>query len=182
MELVVYSCLMHDLGWATTKELLSTDKRFEVDSANLARQFLALEAGKEWDKHRLQLSWDAIALHTTGSIALHKEAEVILVRLGIGGDFLGPNIPPKGLISLEEYREIVDAFPRLDFKEEFLNIMCGLCRDKPDTTMDNFVAGFGCEYGFDGKGTGKEDFQQMFAEKGSPKAILNRLEALAAYE
>ncbi len=30
-DLVVLTCLMHDLGWANTRSLVSKDKRFEVD-------------------------------------------------------------------------------------------------------------------------------------------------------
>ena len=63
------AAILHDLGWAETGDLVTEDKRFEVDSANAARDFLRREAA-DWDKHRLQLVWDAIALHTTTSIAV----------------------------------------------------------------------------------------------------------------
>jgi len=65
-----------------TNELVSKDKRFEVDGAEAAREFLRKEA-PSWDKHRLQLVWDAIALHTTGSIVYHKEPEVVACAQGI---------------------------------------------------------------------------------------------------
>jgi hypothetical protein len=182
MELVVYSCLMHDLGWATTKELLSTDKRFEVDSANLARQFVLSEASGAWDKHRMQLSWDAIALHTTPSIAHHKELEVVLVQFGIRSDFMGPNLPPKGMISPEEFREVLNAFPRLGFKDELIHIMCGLCRDKPETTLDNVASLFGVEYGIDGNGTGKEEFSRRLAEIAPMRTGVAALTACEEYE
>jgi len=86
-ELIVVSVMLHDMGWATNPELLSTDKRFEVDGAEIARGFVTKETG--WDKHKLQLLWDAIALHTTPSIAMFKEAEVVAAHLGITADFLG---------------------------------------------------------------------------------------------
>lgn len=63
------AAILHDLGWDETGDLVTKDKRFEVDGANAARDFLRREAG-DWDKHRLQLVWDAIALHTTTSIAV----------------------------------------------------------------------------------------------------------------
>lgn len=182
MELVVYSCLMHDLGWATTKELLSTDKRFEVDSANLARKFVLSDASGAWDKHRTQLSWDAIALHTTPSIARHKELEVILVQFGISSDFLGPNLPPKGLISPEDFKEVVDAFPRLGFKDELIRTMCGLCRDKPETTLDNVASLFGVAYGVDGKGTGKEEFIKRLDEIAPMRTGVAALTACEEFE
>src|SRR5271170_2512612 len=82
-ETITLSTLLHDMGWATTKALLSKDKRFEVDGANIARDFLTAKfaEGQHYsvpgdEPHRTQLIWDAIALHTTPSIALHKQPEV----------------------------------------------------------------------------------------------------------
>ena len=173
---------MHDLGWATTKELLSSNKRFEVDSANLAREFVLSKKNGDWDKHRVQLSWDAIALHTIGSIAIHKEPEVALVKFGITSDFAGPNLPPKGLISPEEFKEVVDAFPRLEFKDELISIMCGLCRDKPETTFDNFVSEYGREYGLDGKGTGKKELARKVAGNVPLRTGIGPLTACEPFE
>jgi len=39
--------------------------------------------------HQIQLVWDAIALHTTRSIALHKEPEVAMTHSGIFVDVIG---------------------------------------------------------------------------------------------
>lgn len=76
----------------------------------------------------------------------------------------------------------MDAFPRLHFKEELLNIICGLCRDKPDTTMDNMVLGFGSLYGIDWKGAGKGDFAQRVLKKSTAYRIFDNLTTCAAYE
>lgn len=170
---------MHDLGWATDKTLLSKDKRFEVDGANMARTYLEeVKLSVGWDKHRTQLMWDAIALHTTPSFALHKEPEVMLAHIGIMADFMGPDYPGYP-ITVEENKEIVDAFPRLGFKEKFLDIMCGLCALKPGTTYDNFVGDYGAEYGLDGKGTGKEEFASKRLEHSSPRVFYP---VIGAYE
>ncbi|KIW19125.1 hypothetical protein PV08_03417 [Exophiala spinifera] len=186
VEAVVLANILHDLGWATTKSLLSPDKRFEIDGANLARDLLKSAAGENsagWDKHRVQLIWDAIALHTTPSIAQHKEPEVSAVSLGIFADFVGPNIPiPGNPISVDEYKEIVTAFPRLGFKDHLVEIMCGLCREKPDTTFDNFVSDFGKSFGLDGKGTGKEDFKKLCEEKSLSNMLMGGLEACEQWE
>jgi hypothetical protein len=183
-EAVVLSIIMHDLGWATTKSLLSTDKRFEVDGANLARSLIQSSTTQgDWDKHRVQLVWDTIALHTTPSIAHHKEPEVFLGQLGIMGDFFGPNLPlPGNLISVDEYKEVVTAFPRAGFKENMIGIMCGLCRDKRETTFDNFVSEFGVADGFDGKGTGKEEYRKELEEKSLRKMLLSALTACEEHE
>lgn len=183
VEAVALSAILHDMGWATTKSLLSSDKRFEVDSANIARSFIQSSAQVPWDKHRLQLVWDAIALHTTVSIAHHKEPEVLATQLGITADFFGPNLPlPGNLITVEEYKEIVHAFPRSNFKNELIHIMCGLCRDKPHTTFDNFVADFGVIYGLDGNGTGKEEFLKSFQDASVTKQLLGGLDACAEHD
>ena len=181
-EAIVLSVLLHDLGWATDKSLLSNDKRFEVDGANMAREFVKSHGGG-WDRHRLQLLWDAIALHTTPSIAHHKEPEVLATQLGVMADFFGPNLPlPGQLITVEEYKEVVTAFPRLGFKDELVKTMCGLCRDKKETTFDNFVADFGLAFGLDGKGTGKKDYTTQFQENNISKRLLDGLTACEQWD
>ncbi|KAK4937463.1 hypothetical protein LTR10_021915 [Elasticomyces elasticus] len=185
LEAVVLSSLMHDMGWSTTKSLLSTDKRFEVDGANIARDFIsrnAAESGK-WDAHRIQLLWDAIALHTTPSIAQHKQPEVVAVALGILADFLGPNLPlPGNPITVERYKEIVGAFPRAGFSDELVDTLCGLCRDKPQTTFENFVSGFGKTYGLDGKGGGKEEWIKTCEDNEITKRLMGGLQACKQWD
>lgn len=164
-DLVVLTCLLHDLGWATTPSLVSKDKRFEVDGADLARSWLRENLPKDstWGHRDEQLLWDAIALHTTPSIAFHKEAEVGAVCLGISADFFGYKLPG-GLISVEEHQEIVATFPRMGFHDEVVNILCGFCREKPETTYDNFVAVVGSVFGLDGKGGDAGGFEKRAKE------------------
>ena len=169
-ELVLLACIFHDLGWATTSTLISEDKRFEVDGANAARVWMQEHQPGFWDEHQIQLCWDAIVLHSTPSIALHKQAEVVAVNLGITGDFVGASMPGNA-ITVEEQLEIVENYPRLGLHDEIVNIMCGICKHKPETTYDNFVSGFGAKYGYDGKGAGKEEF----AAKLDENLIVNKL-------
>ncbi|KPM45284.1 hypothetical protein AK830_g1274 [Neonectria ditissima] len=193
-ELVFVSCILHDMGWATTEGLISQDKRFEVDGANITRDFLREQekqsankngGGKAWDEYRIQRAWDAIALHTTPSIAMHAAPEVALTNLGVTADFLGPNFalgPGSSLISKQEYQTVMKLFPRSGFTFEGLkNVMCSICRTKPASTYDNFVGEFGVKYGTDGQGAGKDDFAE--AVEGSRfvnfvKQALDSLEAL----
>ena len=74
-ELLYISSVFHDLG--LTPHYSSPDKRFEVDGANAARDFLK---GHGLPPQALQLVWDAVALHTTVGIAPYKEAEVALMN------------------------------------------------------------------------------------------------------
>lgn len=160
IELHAITALFHDLGWSKTPELISQDKRFEVDGANAARDFLVREGNKaEWDQHRLQLAWDAIALHSTISIASHKEIEVQSCMMGILADFTGPENSPGGVLTREVWNGVVKEYPRTGFKDAVIGFMCGLCKTKPDTTYDSIVAGFGDKFveGYSSEGHGAVD-------------------------
>ena len=141
-ESLALASLLHDLGWSTTPSLISADKRFEVDGANAAVAFLRSSTSPTWSDHHLQQIWYAIALHTTPSVSLHAEPFVSAVSYGIMADFRGPNMPG-GLITVDEYKEIMQAYPRLDFASQLREISCGLCKNKPETTYDNGFAWFG---------------------------------------
>jgi hypothetical protein len=163
-EALAVSTILHDLAWSVDSDKCTADKRFEVDSANAAREFLTTEVGNDpsWSHHRLQLIWDAIALHTTTSIAMHKQPEVMVTHIGISADFAGPNVFPggKGPLKWEAFNEIVKLFPRENFKEGVTKILCDLCRKKPESTYDNFVGEFGEKYveGYDRTGKKPSDF------------------------
>jgi len=146
IELHSVAAILHDLGWSTTAGFISKDKRFEVDGANAAREFLKKEGGAAWDKHRLQLAWDAIALHDNPSIATEKEVEVRTCHLGIAADFLGPERSYGGVLTRDIWDGIVKEYPRSGFKDGVKKTMCHLCMTKPDTTYDNIVGDFGENY------------------------------------
>jgi hypothetical protein len=79
-------------------EYVSNDKRFEVDGANVARE-LVRKQGAKWDKHREQLLWDSIVLHTSPDIAASKEIEVALVSGGTFCELVGPEIAKQSWVS-----------------------------------------------------------------------------------
>lgn len=169
-EAIALGTVLHDLAWAADSEKCTQDKRFEVDSANAAREFLAAETKNDpsWPQHRVQVIWDAIALHTTSSIAMHKQPEVMLSHVGITADFLGPNLfaDGNGPLTWKAFNDVTVAFPREDFKEGIKSIMCALCKKKPETTYDNFVAEFGEKYveGYDRTGKRVIDFLENAVE------------------
>src|SRR6516225_7131831 len=66
-ELLYIGAVFHDLG--LTARYRSQDHRFEVDSANAAREFLG---ARGIDEAAVGVVWDAIALHTTPEIPWHK--------------------------------------------------------------------------------------------------------------
>src|SRR5215213_8697765 len=111
-------------------------KRFEIEGADAARAF-AREQGL--DDRRLQLIWDSVALNSTPSIGLYKEAEVALCTAGIGVEFgfQYDRIPPN------EMQGILAAFPRLEMKRRFTDSVCRIVKTRPETTYDNFAGDFG---------------------------------------
>ncbi|OAQ62722.1 metal dependent phosphohydrolase [Pochonia chlamydosporia 170] len=190
LEAVIMSCILHDMGWAETKSLLSKDNRFEVDGANIAAAFIRacqtdkISDGKtSWNQSRVQRCWDAIALHSTPSIARHAAAEVSLTCLAIMADFMGPALPNslggENLITMEEYRAVLRLYPRNGFTTEGLkHVMCGLCNTKPATTFDNFVGSFGLRFGTDGQGAGKKEFVRAWEENQAANLLLSGLAGL----
>ena len=132
-EVVAVGSLLHDLGLTDS---FAGPKRFEIEGADAARTF-AREQGL--DNRRLQLIWDSVALNSTPSIGLHKEAEVALCTAGIGVEFgfQYDQIPPN------EMKSILAAYPRLEMKRRFTESVCHIVTTKPETTYDNFAADFG---------------------------------------
>jgi hypothetical protein len=136
-ELLAVSAILHDLGLT---DRYSAQERFEVDGANAARSFLK-ERGIP--AHQIQLVWDAIALHTTRSIAPHKESEVAMTHSGVFVDVLGAGLE---LIPQDKLRAILAEFPRLSMKKQFLDCLCGVVRRKPATSYDNSLRDLGTRY------------------------------------
>jgi HD domain-containing protein len=136
-ELLAVAATLHDLGLT---ELYAAENRFEVDGANAARAFLK-ERGIP--AQQMQLVWDAIALHTTPTLALHKEPEVAMTHSGIAVDVLGAGLDR---IPKDKQRAILAEFPRLTFKDQFKRCLCNVVRQKPMTAIDNILRDFGIRY------------------------------------
>jgi hypothetical protein len=131
-ELLYVSSVFHDLG--LTKHYSSPDLRFEVDGANAARNFLKSHG---LPKASLQLVWDTIALHTTIGVAEHKENEVALMYSGVGLDVMGEGYEH---LSAEHREEILQAFPRNDFKNNIIPTFFSGFEHKTETTFGNIKA------------------------------------------
>ncbi|WP_339185078.1 HD domain-containing protein [Oceanobacillus sp. FSL W7-1293] len=129
LELLYVSALFHDLG--LTKAYSSSDLRFEVDGANAARSFLQQY---QIPKESIQLVWDAIALHTTPGVAEHKESEVALLFSGVGLDVMGDGFEE---FPADLREEVIQAFPRNNFKKEIIPAFYEGFKHKPETTFGN---------------------------------------------
>src|SRR6267142_3676285 len=122
---------LHDLGLVPAYR---RDNRFEVDGADAARQFC--------EKHqvppeRADLVWKAIALHTSPGIATRLADEIALVHLGAGLDFLGIGLDKVPMALVEE---MIEKYPRMNFKAEFRNLLVEHCRHNPESQVLTWTA------------------------------------------
>ncbi len=132
-ELLYIGCLFHDMG--LTPQYSSRDKRFEVDGANAARDFLKIH---EIAKQDIDLVWTAIALHTTVAIPEFMDPVIALVTAGVEMDVLGINYSG---YDEETRNKIVNAYPRTDnFKEDIIQAFYDGIKNKTQTTFGNVKA------------------------------------------
>jgi hypothetical protein len=127
-ELLYAGAMFHDMG--LTPKHASAHERFEVDSANAARDFLRSHGIAERD---IETVWTAIALHTTPGVPPHMHSVIALVTAGVEMDVLG--------IASSEFTEaereaVVRAHPRpVHFKEEIIQAFYDGFHHKPETTF-----------------------------------------------
>ncbi|KZP71717.1 HD domain-containing protein [Enterobacter hormaechei] len=132
-ELLYIGCMFHDIG--LTHEHCSCDKRFEVDGANAAREFLQSYGINAADIDKV---WTAIALHTTPGIPEFMAPEIALVTAGVEMDVLG--------IGYENFREediesVTEQYPRpAAFKEEIIQAFYDGIKHRKQTTFGNVKA------------------------------------------
>jgi len=136
-ELLAVATLLHDLGLT---ERFGADARFEVDGANAAKSFLQERGVPE---ERIRLVWDAIALHSTGSIALHKEPIIAVTFEANNADAVGYALDR---IPRNQLQAILTEFPRMDMKKKITACFCRVAREKPESTYDNSLRDFGLRF------------------------------------
>ncbi|PMD50914.1 uncharacterized protein K444DRAFT_546029 [Hyaloscypha bicolor E] len=81
LEVHAIGSMLHDLGLVLNASWVSHDRRFEVDSAFAATDFVEGQVvhapeGSAWDAHRLQLLFDSVLLSSEPKFSLYKEATV----------------------------------------------------------------------------------------------------------
>jgi HD superfamily phosphodiesterase len=132
-ELLYAGAMFHDMG--LTPRHSSPNERFEVDGANVARDFLRGHGIAEAETDTV---WTAIALHTTPGIPQHMHPVVALLTAGVEMDVLGLAYPE---YSEAEREAVVKAHPRTEhFKEDIIQAFYDGIRHKPDTTFGNVKA------------------------------------------
>jgi HD domain len=126
-ELLYVAALFHDLGLV---DHYHTDtKRFEVDGADAAREFLRSHGTPE---PNADLVWEAIALHTTPGIPQYMRPEIALTNAGVLVDVVGIGYDD---YTPEQRDAVIAAYPRGDFKNDFIKIQACSALKKPQTTF-----------------------------------------------
>jgi hypothetical protein len=127
-ELLYVGAMFHDMG--LTPQYRSKSDRFEVDSANTAREFLRQHKIPQQD---VDTVWTAIALHTTPGIPQYMHPVVALLTNGVEMDVLGIAYPD---FSDADREAIVAAYPRTGhFKEDIIHTFYDGFGHKPETTF-----------------------------------------------
>jgi hypothetical protein len=132
-ELLYIGAMFHDMG--LTKPYSSANLRFEVDSANAARDFMHSYGFSTRD---IEDVWTAIALHTTPGIPEHMRPTIALVTAGVEMDVLGIAYSE---FSQEQRDHVCAAHQReTDFKENIIDHFANGIKHKPHTTFGNVKA------------------------------------------
>jgi len=135
-EMLFLGAILHDLGLV---EKFIGEERFEVDGADAAAHFL-LERG--YPDTKIAVIWDAIALHTTLSVPQRKRPEIALVQLGAGIDV---GAVPLAVVTPGVVDQILDAFPRIGFKQAMIDALAEIVARKPMTGLTTLMGDVGRE-------------------------------------
>ena len=109
-ELLYVGAIFHDIGLVEGHRNLT--RRFEVDGANAARDFLVSHGMPDDAIRRV---WSSIALHTTHGVPEFMEPEIALVAAGVETDVDDAGL---NLVHPATVKEITAAHPRHDFKRQ----------------------------------------------------------------
>jgi len=133
-ELAFAAAALHDVGLLPA--FSSAQASFEIDGAGEAESIVRAAGASEPEA---QVVWHAIAMHD-GKWALtsRQGPEAMLVALGAAGDVDGFE---SGDIETSQLDEIVQAFPRLQFKRRFTELLVGHCRRKPLAQRGTWLEG-----------------------------------------
>ena len=72
---------------------------------------------------------------------------------------------------------VLEAFPRLDMKQQFKCAVCGIVERRPDTTYDNFARDFGERFVAGYKAPSTVEFREVLARTATGKLQKFKLRA-----
>lgn len=122
-ELLYVAALLHDIGLVAR---FDTGRCFEEDGAAAAADLAAAEG---WPAERREALAEAIRLHVAVEIALEDGPEAYLLWHATGLDVTGHR---HGELAPRLVDEVVDAYPRLDFKRGFTELITDQAARKPN--------------------------------------------------
>jgi hypothetical protein len=128
-EILFLASVLHDLGLT---ERFEGDSPFEIQGAEAAKHFLEEHA---YAAQKIGIVWDGIAMHAS-AIGQYKQPEIALVGEGASADVIEPDFSH---IKKSEVDEIVSAFPRLRFKDEFVKTCADVVRKHPRSGSGSFM-------------------------------------------
>ena len=122
-ELLYVAALLHDIGLVAR---FDTGRCFEEDGAAAAAELAAAEG---WTDERREALAEAIRLHVAVEIALEDGPEAYLLWHATGLDVTGHR---HGELAPEVVHDVVAAYPRLDFKRGFAELIADQAARKPN--------------------------------------------------
>jgi hypothetical protein len=126
---------LHDMGLLPA--FASPAQSFEIDGANIAEK-VAREAGL--DAAGADVVWHGVAFHDVRyAITRRAGPEAMLVAIGAGSDVDGPALATED--ERRQMAEIVAAFPRLQFKRRFTELVVDHCKRKPTSQGGTWLEG-----------------------------------------
>jgi len=132
-ELLYAATMFHDVGLMPSHS--SKNLRFEVDSANAARDFLHSHGVDPSDVEKV---WTSIALHTTPGVPEFMHPVIALTTAGVEMDVLGLNYRD---YPADMRDAVVSAYPRSEnFKEDIIQAFYDGNDHRAGTTFGNVNA------------------------------------------
>jgi len=135
-ESLYLACILHDLGLTNQ---YAGDRPFEIEGAEAARTFLEQQG---YPRASTEMVWDGIAMHAS-AIGGFKRPEIALVGEGAGADVVGPDFSQ---IKKADSEAILQAFPRLKFKNEFVKTCAEVVQQHPRGASRSFMRDIGERY------------------------------------
>jgi len=129
-EVFYVACMLHDVGLTPTFE---GPRCFEHESAAVAARFAEEE---RWACERRNLLAEAIRLHMQVRVIIEDGREAYLLTEATSCDLRG-----KGLLDIDVSlrNSVLQAFPRLDFKQRFIELFRLQASQKPGCMADLYL-------------------------------------------
>lgn len=132
-DLLFVAALFHDYG--LTAGYGESHRRYEVDGADAAREFLIEHGIAEAESQKI---WLAIALHTTNGVSGHLDPVAALLAEAANMDLVGAGFND---FTAAQRDAVEAAYPREpQFAEDFMSALYRSLKHRPETTQGTGLA------------------------------------------